>query len=240
MNNTEMKDRLFEIMLRAAVEEDFNRELQKLPKEEDLADDCELSLPTRIKIEKMIRESYRHSILFRVGKIAKKAAVVAAIIVPVSLGSLLSVEASRNAIFNALLEWKSDHADIRYQEEGASSDKKSSVSDSIIEPAYLPNGFAEARKVTVGHKTEIEYQNQQGEKILLSQGPLSEGGNLGVDTEHTTEKEIEINGEKAFLFTADSSGGNSYLAWNDHSRSLLLSSEIPPEQLVKIAESMGK
>lgn len=241
MNKAEINNRVFEIMLKAAVEENFSRELREFPDDKDLTDDYELSLPTRTKIEKMIRESYRRSILLRVGKIAKRAAVVVAIIIPISLGSLLSVEASRNAIFNALLDWQSNHVAIHYQEEGASSGGKTSSSAySVIKPKYLPDGFAEVQTVKIDSETEIEYRNEQGMKILFSQEPLTEGGNIGVDTEHTTETEIEIQGEKAFLFTADSSEESSYLVWNDHNNSFLLNSKVSPQELIKIAESVQK
>ena len=240
MNKSEMEDRIFEVMLKAAVEENFQKELQQLPKEEDLTDDYELSEAAKEKIGRAIRKAYRRSAWRRAGKVAKRAAVVLAVIIPVSLGSLLSVEASRNAIFNALLNWRSNYADIQYQDKGISSGKASSASGiSVMQPQYLPEGFMEVNETGNGQVNVVEYQNSSGKKIIFQQRPLKDERATGVDTEHTTLKEVTVNGRKASLFVADSKGGNSYLAWDNRIYSFLLISTIDPEELVKIAESVG-
>lgn len=240
MNKTEMKEQIFEVMLKTAVEENFEKELKALPKKKDLTDEYELSQPAKEKIEKMIRQTRHRSAMYRMGKIAKRAAVVLAIVIPVSLGSLFSVEASRNAIFNAFLNLKSNHADIQYQEEEPSSAEASSPSGgSVILPTYIPTGFARTQSVKVGLKNTTEYRNSREDKILLQQGLFKKGDISGVDTEHTTLKKITINGQEASLFAANSKGENSYLAWKDHSSNFLLISVIDPEELVKMAESMG-
>ncbi|QAT48496.1 DUF4367 domain-containing protein [Caproiciproducens sp. NJN-50] len=237
MNRSELNRQIFEAMLKAAVNEDFERELRDLPSEKDLTDGCELSPAAKSKIEKAIHQSYRRSIARRAGKTAKRVAVLLAVIIPVALGSLLSVEATRNAIFNAFMDWKSDHIDIHYQEGGNSSSEPSS-GVAAVKPKYLPEGFFEAGTVETGSETEVTYQNTQGDTILLRQYPMPEGGNTGIDTEHTTRKEIKIQGENASLFIANSPDDKSYLIWSYDSRSFLLSSKIAPEELVKIAESM--
>lgn len=234
-----MNRQVFEIMLKAAVEEDFEQELQELSKAEEFADDCELSQTAQSKIEKMIGKAYRHSVRLRVEKAAKRAAIILAIILPVSLGSLLSVEASRNAIFNALLDWKSDHVDIHYRDGEASSHPAVAASGaSAVKPQYLPKGFVEAKSVQNGSDLITEYRNSSGRRIRLRESPLTKEGTLAVDTEHTTRKEVKIQGEEALLFAASASGETSYLAWKSHFHSFLLSSEIPSEELIKIAESI--
>lgn len=239
MNKTEMKEQIFEVMLKTAVEESFERELKALPKEKDLTDEYELSQPAKEKIEKTIRQTRHRSSMRRMGKIAKRAAIVLAIVIPVSLGSLLSVEASRNAIFNAFLNLKSDHADIQYQEETSSSAQASSPSGSaVVLPVYVPEGFMKAQSMKVGPKNTTEYRNNLGDKIVLQQSPLKDWNSTGIDTEHTTLKKITINGQEASLFTANSKGENSYLAWQNHSSNFLLVSAIDPEELIKMAASM--
>lgn len=240
MNKSEMEDRIFEVMLKAAVEENFQKELQRLPKEEDLTDDYELSEAAKEKIGRAIRRAYRRSAWRRAGKVAKRAAVVLAVVIPVSLGSLLSVEASRNAIFNALLNWRSNYADIRYQEKGVSSGQAPASSGmSVMEPQYLPEGFTAVNSTKNAQTNIVEYQDSRGQRIVFEQHPLKDEKAIGADTEHTTLKEVTINGRKASLFVADSKGGTSYLVWENRTYSFLLSSAIDPEELVKMAESVG-
>lgn len=241
MNKTEMKEQIFEVMLKTAVEESFERELKALPKEKDLTDEYKLSQPAKEKIEKTIRQTRHRSSMRRMGKIVKRAAIVLAIVIPVSLGSLLSVEASRNAIFNAFLNLKSDHADIQYQEETSSSAQASSTSGSaVVLPAYVPAGFQRMQSVKNGKENITEYQNGSKDTILLRQSSLKDDNIAGIDTEHTTLKKITINGQEASLFTANAQKDNSYLAWKDHSSNFLLVSTIAPEELIKMAASMGQ
>lgn len=234
-----MTDQIFDAMLQATVEEKFEQEMREWPQSKELGTEYELSQPVQLKLQKIIHRAYRRSVLLKFGKITKKAAIILAIIIPVSLGSLLSVEASRNAIFNTLLNWKSDHADIHYQDRYASSNMIPSASgNSVVKPSYLPDGFYEVQTVKVGSKTETEYRNDQGVKIFLDQMPLSKEGTIAIDTEHTTRTEIKIQGRTASLFAANTAKDKSYLFWKNQTGSFLLSSEISSDQLVKIAESM--
>lgn len=238
MNKSELNRQIFEAMLKSAINENFEEELRSLPLEKDLTDDFELSPDTKSKIEKAIRKSYCRSVFRRAGKASKRVAILLAVLIPVVLGSLLSVEATRNAIFNAFMDWKSDHIDIQYQESKDSSAVPPSSDVSVLKPQYLPEGFFEAGSEISGSESEITYQNAKGVSILLNQGPISKQGTIGVDTVHTTRTEIKIKEEKASLFTANSLGGISYLVWKNHTFSFLLSSKIAPEELVKIAQSI--
>ena len=240
MDKKEMKDQIFEVMLQTAVKENFEKELHELPTAKELTDDYELSESTRKEIEKWIKTANHKSTRLRMQKAAKRAAVIAAIIIPVSMVSLLSVEASRNFIFNAVMNWASDHVAIQYQDRQASSSEMSSPDDSEIRPHYLPEGFVKTETTQTDSSFTIQYRNDQGELILFRKSPISKQGPFAVDTEHTTHKEIEIQGEKASLFIANEPDGMSYLVWKNHSYSFQLSSEISPEQLVKMAESVTK
>jgi len=238
MNKSELNRQIFEAMLKSAVNENFEEELRSLPLEKDLTDDFELSPGAKSKIEKAIRKSYCRSVFRRAGKASKRVAILLAVLLPVVLGSLLSVEATRNAIFNAFTDWKSDHIDIQYQERKDSSAVPPSSDVSVMKPQYLPEGFFEVRTSHFGKKAEIVYQNSKDISIFFNQSPLSEEGHIGVDTMHTTRTEIEIQGNQASLFTANSTGELSYLIWRNQISSFSLSSEIAPDELVKIAKSI--
>lgn len=240
MNKPEMKNQIFEVMLQTAVKEHFEKELHELPAAKELTDDYDLSESTRKEIEKWIKAANHKASRLRMQKAAKRAAVIAAIIVPVSVVSLLSVEASRNVIFNAVINWASDHAAIQYQDGQASSGEPSPPENSEGKPRYLPEGFAETETRQTGSSITTEYQNNQGELIFFRRSSLPMEGAFSIDTEHTTRLEIEIQGEKASLFSANEPNTASFLLWKNHSYSFLLSSKISPKELVKMAESMTK
>ena len=241
MNEAKIKEELLDIMLRAAVNDDLKEELREIPQNDDLPQNCELSASAKSKINKLIKKSYYHSMLLHFRTISQKVSVIVIMIVSISFVSLLSVSASRHAIFNALLDWKSNHVDIHYQvKTNNSRGKVSQASDyQIKKPQYLPSGYAEAQISKMEHEIVIEYKNADSNTILFRQCPLSDQGNMGIDTDHTTAlKKIDINGQKASLFRANYSGETSYLVWNNGSSSFLLSSSIDVRQLIKIADSI--
>ncbi|WP_085832101.1 DUF4367 domain-containing protein [Clostridium merdae] len=238
MSNQEMKNQIFEVMLQAAIKESFEKEVRAYPSADILTQEYDLSLTTHRKIERMIRNSQHKLAQLHIQKAAKKAAVIAAITIPVSIFGLFSVDASRNAIFNALLEWKSDHIDIKYQDNNHPDDKKPLNIPINLKPKYLPKGFVENENLNIENRIIIKYQNDKDDIILLELTPISDEGINSLDIERTTKKEISIKGKNAILFSAKDLGDKSYLAWNNKDFHILLNSKIRPEELVKIAESM--
>ncbi|QNK39327.1 DUF4367 domain-containing protein [Caproicibacter fermentans] len=240
VNNVKLNRELFEAMLKEAVTENFEKEMQSLPSEAALAD-CELSLGTKRRIESMIREARMKSLLRRVRAVTKRVAVLLAIMIPVSLGSLLSVEASRNAIFNAIIEWRSGSANITYQQSSSgSADADHSANMNVVYvPSYLPDGFTIQKEKKVGRLLVITYRDKSGKSIIFQQCSLPDAGTNAIDSEHSTYSQVDINGDQASLFQADTKDDSSFLVWkNDHS-SFLLMSKVDSKELIKMAESIN-
>ena len=238
MNKSELNSQLFETILKAAVAEDFQRELDAIPTADILKKEYVPSPELRLKIQRMVKKENHKAVFHKIMQIAKKAAVIVAIIIPVSLGSLLSVEASRNAIFNAVMEWKSDHANISFQQDSSSQALQDIDETSLYKPQYLPAGFAELEVSKYGNIQRIKYQNKENVNIILEQGPLSKVGRMMVDTEHTTYKEITLNGQKAFLFAAKTPNDNTYILWQSGKISFEIKAPISQQELIKMAESV--
>ncbi|MCI1965987.1 MAG: DUF4367 domain-containing protein [Oscillospiraceae bacterium] len=241
MNKAKLNRELFETMLKEAVCETFENELQSLPAEQELEQICELSPSTKQKIQHIIRAERRHAVCRKMRAVSKRVAILLAIVVPVSFGSLLSVEASRNAIFNAIIEWKDDRARISYQQ--GSSDfseaaDRSARTNAVYAPSYLPDGFTALKKKQVGHMLVVTYRDKNGKDIIFQQSLLSDGGHNVIDSEHSTYSQININGEQASLFRANTNEDSSLLLWENQKFSFLLMSKIDPKELIKIAESV--
>jgi len=241
MNKSELYDRVFETFLQAAVEENFQGELNALPAEEALRKEYAPSPEQKQRIQKAIRKAYYKSLRHKAASIAKKVAVIVAIIVPISLGSLLSVEASRNAIFNSVLDWKSDHVDIHFQEDSSGLPRKSvqgAEEVSLYQPQYLPDGFAKSEAVKFGPTLQTKYLNKENVSIIFDQTPLSKEGTIALDTEHSTFREITINGQKASLFAANTPEDNTFILWQDKKTSFMLCSTVDQKELIKMAENI--
>ncbi|MDF2632126.1 MAG: hypothetical protein K0Q85_722 [Caproiciproducens sp.] len=238
MDKVNLRGKLFDAILETAVRDDFEQELEKIPSEEDLSKEYSISAGLQGEIKKIIEDGHRKIWLQKVRRISKKAAVVIAVIIPITLAGLFSVEASRTAIFNAILDWQSDHATIHFEESSSSQAPQSMLTDGFYKPVYLPDGFVEGKITKIGASARITYQNKDKTTIRFNQSPVSKEGSISVDTEHTVYSEITINGYKASLFAGKTSKDDTILVWRNKTNSFTLISPISKDELLKIAENI--
>ncbi|MCC2258241.1 DUF4367 domain-containing protein [Intestinimonas aquisgranensis] len=106
-------------------------------------------------------------------------------------------------------------------------------------PTWLPEGYEEVDVWDTMSIHEITYQNEYGEKIYFEYSIPS--GALTIDNEHSDYSEIEINGCKAHLFASNTEGKPSFLLWTDEKEKVffMLEGEAPPEDLIRMAESIS-
>lgn len=238
MIRTDLRSKLFDTVLEAAVRDNFQQELDAIPNKAELAAAYSPSSELNQRIKQIISKSNHKLVLHRVGAVSRRAAVFAAILLPIAAAGLLSVEASRNMIFNAIWDWKSNHAELRYDEVTSAPPPQSMIQPEVFRPAYLPDGFTEKSSEQVGGTTVIEYRNKENVGIRLVQCPLSMAGTTGIDTEHSTYKEIVINGYKASLFAAKTPKDSAILVWQNRTTSFTLMSPIQADELILIATSI--
>ena len=238
MEHIDLRNKLFDTLLETAVQDNFQQELDEFPPEEVLKKEYAPSPELNLKIKRMIANNDHKLKILNLRKIAKRAAIIVAIILPLITASLLSVEASRNVIFNAVMEWKSDHADIYFQQDSSNQASQDTDENSLYQPQYLPDGFIESSTVKISATYEIRYQNKENASIIFDQTTLSGEGTTAVDTEHTTHKEITLNGQKASLFAAKSPNGKNYILWQIGKTNFKLSSSINQSELIKMAENI--
>jgi len=147
---------------------------------------------------------------------------------------LLSVEASRIAIFNTLIEWKDKYTKIQFDHMPAVNERKS-----IYLPAYLPEGFCDSEKIYLSNTVLLTYKNKAGEEILIQQSSVGTGSS-SVDNENTNFKEISVSGHKAYLFTAQTPDSLNTLIWECDGVVFKISSVYDSTELIQIGESMKK
>lgn len=93
-------EKLFDALLKVAAEEALKREMESLPSVEELNELCKSSVEMDERIKRLIKHSFRKKKRNRIIKKAGKIAASVAITIAVLSTALLSVEATRNAIFN--------------------------------------------------------------------------------------------------------------------------------------------
>ena len=155
------------------------------------------------RIGSLIRSSYRKTIAKRFIKVGKAVACFCVVLTIISV-ILLSVGATRNAIFNAIVKWHEQYTEIRYEH---------SPHDTVIyRPSYLPEGFREISVKPTVNSTTVIYENESGDQIFFVQQQV-ENASMLVDNENADFIEISISGNPGFLFKASTDQDSSVLVW---------------------------
>jgi len=147
---------------------------------------------------------------------------------------LLSVEATRNVIFNTIIEWHEKYTKVEFKD--SATDSKQS---GVYQPSYLPQGFSQTSLTKLGNVHMLIYSNDTGETIIFSQWIYGSGAS-SVDNENKKYSEIEISGNKAYLFEAITEEDSNVLTWQAVGMVFELTSPIDSKELIHIAESLKK
>ncbi|HEY8348483.1 MAG TPA: DUF4367 domain-containing protein [Clostridia bacterium] len=227
MTEQEKSEIIFDAMMKIAVREAFEREMSELGSEE--ADETDKPSPELEKrVKRLIDKSYMKSKMRRYMKLAGKIAVCICITFTIIS---LSVRATRNAIFNAIIELQEKYTRVDFGE--------SETVTGIYRPTYLPEGFSETSTVKFGNTVMIKYSKADDAEIVLSQRPAESGTSL-VDNENTDYMEVEVSGVTAYLFSGSSANDISTLIWQANGTVFELTSTISIDELIKIGKSLKK
>lgn len=107
-------------------------------------------------------------------------------------------------------------------------------------PTYLPEGYAETERIDLGNMVDIFYNTDDHRMwIEFSYLRLSEGNGIDLDNEYHVATDIFINGTYGHLYTATNDSPNMVTWFEEETDyAFLLSSRLPPEELISIAESI--
>lgn len=234
MTKEEQKDILFDALLRISVSDALKNEMASLPTNEELNAGFIPSAKLDKRITKIILQNKRKSKRRLYSKRISKLAATIVIIAGISSITLLSVEATRKAIFNAFVEKNNQYTEIKFQE----ADTEGEQMD-IYRPTYLPKGYEEVSIQSYGSTVMLIYSNDEMNEIHFMQRYGIEGSAF-FDNEDNKYTETEIAGNKAYLFEATTEEVHNILLWRDESVIFELTSQISIDELTKIANSITK
>lgn len=229
MTSCEGSNLLFDALLKAAIREVYERETDALADEETLRG-CTPSPALDRRIDGIIKGYNRKKRARRLAKGLGKAAACLCLLLAVSSIILLSVEATRIAIFNAVLTWREQYTEIWYE-------MPSDTSGHTYRPAYLPEGYTEKEFRPGGSITMIIYENEAGDQIIFVQEPAG-NGTTAVDNEHTDYSRVKVSGSEGHLFEAQDKDNASMLIWEKHGIVFNLIAVLEGKELIRIGESV--
>lgn len=233
MTKDEQKDIIFDALLKIAVSDAMKNEMDALPTNEELNTVYIPSTELNQRIAKMIHQGMKKSKHKRYSKKMRKLAAGIVIIFALSSITVLSVEATRTVILNTIVEQFSQYTEIKFEE--SDSEKQAD----IYRPTYLPEGYEEVSMHTSGSTVVLIYSDKTDNEISFIQRPAVEGTAL-VDNERNEYLELEIAGNKAYLFEANKGRIVNVLLWKVEGTGFELFSQISTEELIKIANSVTK
>lgn len=106
---------------------------------------------------------------------------------------------------------------------------------------YLPEGFVLTEETELfEHSLFYQYESADGGVIRFDCFPIGSGMVTSIDSEHSDPEPLTIQGGPATLHRSNTPGKPNYLTWTDVGETtwFCLTSELAPEELIKIAESV--
>lgn len=226
-----MSEKLFDSILKIATEEALKQEMEEMVSCEELNKEYEPSPNLDREIKRIIFQHRFKGKLFVWRKTFGKIAVAITIIIVISSTILLSVKATRNYIFNAVIKWQEDHFSIQHD-----GKDDTSYNLSIFRPTYIPKGFDEVSANVIGDIIKITYENKKEQVIILKQSS-SQDSHILADYEDKSFIETRINGNKAYVFSAIEGESNNVI-WEDNGILFNIMSELEISELIMMGESI--
>lgn len=231
MQGNRISEKLFDSILKIAAEEALEQEMDEMVSCEELNKEYKPSFKLDKKIKRIICRHRIKEKLFVWGKYSSKITVALIIIIVISCTALLSVKATRNYILNAVIRWQEDHFSIQYD-----SNDDNNYNLIIFRPTYVPAGFNEVSVNVIGDIIRITYENENEQVITLKQSP-SEASHILADDEDKSFIETEINGNKAYVFSAIGEDNNNVI-WEYDGILFNITSELESDEIIMMGESI--
>lgn len=234
MNKDQVNDVIFEALFRQAVIDDFNEEIDSIPTNEQLAEIYSFSSEFEMRMKKLFVEDHRRNFLKNVMLYSRRVASILVIVLGLLFGTLLFNTEVRAAVGKVLVEWYEKFASFTFRDEEIIVEKKEWTLE------YLPKGYLLKNYEVLGNVTNMEFINNQGDKIRFSYRPENSITNISVDNEnHKIDSHVILDNE-TFSITAVDDRFDNGVIWNMDGYTFSLWGKISINELNKIAESISE
>ncbi|MCL1884582.1 MAG: DUF4367 domain-containing protein [Defluviitaleaceae bacterium] len=204
----ERNEKLFDALLKVALEEVIDREMNALPSSEELNKMYPPSDAMKKRFDAILESANEESTIKRVTRIAGRVAAVFAIFFTVSTIVLMSVEASRVFILNTIINIYDDHVVFDFGAIGHTADNE----DAIYE--FVPTSFSYVSSQHLDTMSVFIFTNEEGERIIL-QRHIGTTLRIAVDNENREFQTAEIDGNELHIFEASSDTYSHVIMWSE-------------------------
>lgn len=239
-----MNDDILDGIIKTAFEEYLDRELEKVPSDEELAKMFPVSQKSLKKAQRRLKEiKFRKSLPLLY---LQRAAIVVLVCVTVCFGVFMTSEKVRAALVDTVVEWFDKYVTIDFSKQepdetaNESTDVESTetITDmSSLQIGYIPEGFELTSSTEENdHTREYKYTSTSGDylKICIYS---SEAFQASADIELSDYEKISVNGNDAYFFYNYEEGcGSITFKYNKYIVSI--SCILDKTELVKVAENI--
>lgn len=234
MNKDQVNDVVFEALFHQAVIDDFNEEINSIPTNEQLAKTYSFSPEFEIRMKKLFAKDRRTKFAKTLTLYSKKVASIFIIVLGLLFSTLLFNTEVRATVGKVLIEWYEKFTSFTFRDDEVIDEGKEWTLK------YLPEGYAQKNYEVLGRIINIEFTNNQGDKIRFSYRPEESITNISVDNENHEIDSCIILDNEAFSITAVDDRFDNGVIWNIDGHTFNLWGKISINELSKIAESIAE
>lgn len=167
---------------------------------------------------------------------AKRVAMIALVVMAVGFGAVLSIDAVRNALVDAIVDWYERYIAVVFVHE-----EEASAPTEIMEyrePRGLGDEFVRRERGRNQSSFCVEYENESV-LIIYRQG-LLDCFDTFLSNEETVVNYVQVNGHPG-LITSSTMGNGPQLTivWHDDEYTYFIIGHMLTDELLKIAESVN-
>lgn len=216
------------------------------------ADTSEVVVPGRVDrwIRRDIARSLKKERTARIRHVALRVAFAVMLILSLMFVSLMCFAKTREAIFNAIIEWRDNYIAIHYEADGnTDKDEQPSEEASTLpappttieeerKPTYVPEGIIEIPVFSNQSGVLIEYYNESEELVYIFEQYIIAEENKFYDNESAIIREVSREGFSGTIISY-ANVEEKHLMWNDAEYLYIIRSyTLKEEDMVEIAMSV--
>ncbi len=207
------------------------------------AADPEIRLTEKAKkrIQKRLRREQeykeRHERYSPIWEISKRVAIVVLVVLSISFISVMSIEAVRVALWEAILEWSEEWIHVRFVN---TAETPELLNEILIyrEPRNIGEEFVRYDGLKDEYCYSIEYESDT--HIIAYVQDLIKNNSIYTSNEDTVVENIMVHDSPGIMTEFESYGITMIrIIWNDGEYSYTLSSNLSYNELLEIAESVS-
>lgn len=231
----EFEDSLFRLVMHDVAQQEGqiflgeNEELKSSPSHQPSAE----AICTFKKISKKNIRRQKQAPRRGLPRLFYRVSMVLAVLMIVSLTSVITVEAVRVRFLNFMIEVEKEFTSLSLQP-SAPTDAlpKGNWSDCYM-PTYIPEGYKLIHEENMKMMKQLTYQNAEGKVINYSQ--FDSSTSVGLDTENAAVENIEVNGFEGLLIIK---GEYVSVAWSDRESIFTLLTSLDRAEALRVAQSV--